>query len=447
MSTFPNLIYEKDLSNGIWLYDTIRIDEFDNTVNDSSYIYSGLTLILNYTGFTGHFDTTGHTYSNVILNNDVYTYTGITGETHYFEIHDFYYDTILFIDPQLGGLTESEVIDGFATTITGCTDQLSLITGTCCPTEAVLSNLPWVFTTNHGTGDDNCDDFVARRTENGFTVDFIFNRNSLPWSEGGVFFYTGVRDEYDPANYGDNNLSFAFTDDGRIKWSSYRYSGYCESVSGYTELYYINSGQTEPLCTNGTTADFNITISFERYYQYSGCTLANEGGWNDLMIDESAVIDNVYYPELVEALNNHWQRERWKRLGMLVIYHNGRPIYKLPARNLLSRAIDRTTDWEEIVLSERGYQPFVQAVGGGVSGCEGIHEGVCCFDIKYVGYFEDVMDYPYIRNRYLNITKVNYNIVECNDPCDDTISTVTPYVSNFSLTLSGDTAINLLWVY
>jgi len=440
MSLIP--VYEIDLRNSLCSFDTIQLNEFDNRVYDTGYTYSGLTLIYDFTGFTQHFDTTGpgwpltgvttgHTYANVYLNNDIYTWTGLTGETHYFEIYDYSLGGTPSLDPLLTGITGMTLetfLSGFSTTYSGCTEQLSPITGTCCPTEVIKSNLPWVYLTDHGGGDDNCDPFIERRPVNGFTVDFVFNRNGLPWSEGGKFFYTGVRDEHDPENFADNNLSFGFTNDGRISWQAMRYSGYCNTVSGYTPIYYISSGQTPVLCPNGVSNDFNITICFERYYPYSGCSLPNEGGWNDLIINDGIIVDNAYIPDLIEELNNHWRRERWKRLGKLKIYHNGRPIYQLPSRmtsNLIrSNAIDHSTDWEEVIQSDRGFQPFAQAVGGGVTGCDGIHEGVCCFDIKYAAYFEDVMNFPYVRDRYLTVTKPNFNIVECNDPCADNLVTL-----------------------
>ena len=62
----------------------------------------------------------------------------------------------------------------------------------------------------------------------------------------------------------DNNLSFSFTDDGRIAWKTIRYTGYCETISGYTTESYISSGQTGVLCSGGTSNDFNITITFKR---------------------------------------------------------------------------------------------------------------------------------------------------------------------------------------
>ena len=91
MSSFSDPIYEiTTITNNLCSFEAIGLSEYDNRVNDSEYIYSGLTLILGYVDFESHFDTDEHMYSNVILSNDVYTYTGITGETHYFEIIDFY---------------------------------------------------------------------------------------------------------------------------------------------------------------------------------------------------------------------------------------------------------------------------------------------------------------------------------------------------------------------
>ena len=83
MSTYPSLIYEKNLDSSLCHVDVIQLNEYNNYGNDDSYIYSGITIALSFTGFTSHFNTTGHTYSNVILNNDVYTYTGPINEIHY----------------------------------------------------------------------------------------------------------------------------------------------------------------------------------------------------------------------------------------------------------------------------------------------------------------------------------------------------------------------------
>ena len=395
--------------------------------------------MLNFNDFTSHFDTTGHTYSNIILNNDVYTYTGVTGETHYFCIYDYYSGGTISINPALTGMTENDVITGFSTSIISCVDILAY-SGNCCPKQVIKSNLPWVYLTNHGGGLDNCSDFIARRPNNGTTIDFVFNKNGLPWSSGGIFFYTGVRDEYDPANYGDNNLSFGFTSDGRIKWEAYRYSGYCKALSGYTAMYYVDSGQTMPLCTNGTSSDFNITINFDRYYKYSGWSVDNEGGYNDLIMDTSIVTGNTLVISQVEILNKKWNNERQKRLGVLKIYHNGRLVqWDVPSlfpniSNFRNLPVYKLKNWEEVILSDRGFQPFAQAVGGGVTGCEGIHEGVCCFKIKYAAYTEDTSNAIDIYDHYLNVIKPNFDITECYEECTDDLHNIILLITDAILT-------------
>ena len=86
---------KKDLSDDDSTIENIKLCEFDNTVNDPNYIYSGLTVTFNYDDFTDHFnilDSEGniiHDYENFILNNDLFTYTGITDETHYFFICEY----------------------------------------------------------------------------------------------------------------------------------------------------------------------------------------------------------------------------------------------------------------------------------------------------------------------------------------------------------------------
>lgn len=406
MSTFTaDPIYELDLKDGLCHFDRILLIEYNNIVNDTGYTYSGLTLFLDYTGFTSHFDTAEHTYSNIILNNDVYSYTGFTDEIHYFQIFSFYSGGTPSVGPEFGGLTPEQVITGFTTDIISCVEKLDMLTGTCCPTQQVLSNIPWVAITNEGGGVDNCDDYIARRTPEGWTLDFVFNKNGeTGWTES-VFWFTGVRDEYDRENYADNGLSFRFTDEGKIIWTAYRYSGYCATNSGYTEMFYIDTGGTSnALCSGGTANDFNITITFERNNVYDEeCDLANEGGWNDLVLSTGTT----------EELNTKWNNSRDLRLGTLKIYHNGRPVYKLKG-------------FEEVILSDRGYQPFTHVVGGGVTGSGGVHEGVCCYDIKYAAYFEDVMDFVYLQNRYLTITSVTYNISECEPVCVPGVVMVTP---------------------
>jgi len=263
-----------------------------------------------------------------------------------------------------------------------------------------------------------CTEHIERRVEKGWSLDFIFNRETLPWSSGGVFYYYGVRGSNSTSDYADNNLSFQFTSDRRIKWVVHHYSGNCNTDSGYTESYYISTGQTPQLCTTGETKDFNVTIVFDRYKRYINCDLENNGGWNDLLgwkIDEysdtevSAVTSTqlTEFEDTYEFLNKKWADERQRRLGTLKIYLNGRPIYKLE-------------NWEEIVPSNRGTQPFIQSWGGGTGLMNNIHNGVCCFNIKSIKYYEEPLDFVHVRHNFL--TRLDdYDFFICGEDCEDDI--------------------------
>ena len=257
---------------------------------------------------------------------------------------------------------------------------------------------------------------IRKRTEKGWTLDFIFNRENLPWSDGKVFYYWGIKDETNPFYYLDNNLSFSFTSIGAIIWKSYKYTGFCDPVSGYTGEYQYTSGTTPPLCDNGTSNDFNISITFERNMDYYDCEIENEGGWNDLItgwtvtnplnVISGATEEYV----LVETLNQKWLKEKNKRLGTLKVYLNGHCIYKLE-------------NWEEIIPSLRkSTNGIYQIWGGGTTGCVGIHEGNTLFNLKRIKYYEEPLNYLALKERYININKVTYNITECQDVCVDNLN-------------------------
>jgi hypothetical protein len=84
--TYTGLTVNDVLEDFAWSGSTITFSEFNNTVNDSDYIYSGITFTLNYDNFVSFF---GSPYEFIRLNDDIFTYTGITGETHYFRITQF----------------------------------------------------------------------------------------------------------------------------------------------------------------------------------------------------------------------------------------------------------------------------------------------------------------------------------------------------------------------
>ena len=394
--------------------NTISLDEYDNRFNDPTYPYSGYTWTLPYSAFTNQLNN-----SDIILKNDVYEFIDGNGEIHYF-MEGGYNNTL--------SNPFSLNITGFTTGATiPCFLQFSgtgITTTICCPRDPAPQSKPWSYKINHGQGIDNCSYSVNRRPEKGWTLDFVLNKNGYIWGDGKVIYYWGVRGESDIKNYADNNLSFSFTNDGRLEWRAIRYSGVCDTQTGYTESYYTSSGHTEPLCDNGTSDDFNITITFDRYKRLTDCSIENDGGWND-MIPGVKVIDYVpdtgssitssqttIYSE-VEELNKKWAFERNNRLGVLSFYLNGRLIYKIK-------------DWEEIVPSTRGVQPFIQSWGSGTDYSGSIHNmGTSCFDFKQIQYYEEPLDFVHIRHHYLSEIKPNFNIVECNNNCIDSVTGIT----------------------
>lgn len=285
-----------------------------------------------------------------------------------------------------------------------------------CITGDTLNNIkPWIIEIGQPYSGYTCDFTVRSRTESGWTLDFVFNRDDVEFSGGTTFYYLGINNETDERLFSDNNLSFSFSDDGRIVWEAYRYSGYCLTNSGYTESFYISSGQTPVLCTDGVSNDFNITITFKRYQYLENCDLTNDGGENDLIteINESNPIydwmtgatDNSY----VYDLNKKWADEKNLRLGTLRIFLNGNQIYKLE-------------NWEEVIPTVRDSEnDIIQSWGGGTTGYVDIHTGNTEFNILQVKYFEEPLSPLNVRHHYLTEIKPNFNITECNSSCIDDV--------------------------
>ena len=417
--TYTGLTIDTNLEDFSCDRSTITILEYDNTVNNPNYIYSGISFTINYDDFVNYFEPS---YENTILNNHIYTYTGFTSEIHYFKINGY------------NNTLDTSILSGFSKNIINCLQKLA-DPNNCCPITLKLSNKPWVYKFDTGAGSNNCDPIIKRRTEKGWSLDFIFNKENLNWSYGGIFYYLGVRGDENPNNYADNNLSFGFTSDGKIKWTAIHYSGYCATNLGYQEVFYTASGLTPTICIADDTKDFNITITFDRYKHYTDCDIENDGGWNDLLpgphlIPYTPTNENVtsthistgYYLTnstgstlsgesevyvYTEELNKKWANERQRRLGTLKIYINGRPIYKLE-------------DWEEVIPSSRGVQPFIQSWGGGTSLMNNIHAGVCCFNMKSIKYYEEPLDFVHVRHNF--ITRQNqYDFFICGIGCEDGI--------------------------
>ncbi len=424
--TYTTLKINQSLAGFSCSRNTISLVEYNNTINDANYKYSGLTLTAPYSSFVNHISPT---HEHTILNSYVYKYTGFTGETHYFTISAF--NLPLSRDHRFPGTTEADAISGFTTGSTStikCALRLADDDG-CCAIPNKLSNKPWAYQFKEPFLD--CPEYIERRPASGWTLDFIFNRDSLPWSSGGVFYYFGTRGSNTPSEYADSNLSFKFTSDGRIRWTAVRYSGYCTGNT-YTETYYTETGQTPTLCTTGVTKDFNVTIVFDRYKHYDGCDIENMGGWNDMLGTViSTYTDNsvsavtstqlTTYEETYESLKKKWADERQRRLGVLKIYLNGRPIYK-------------KENFEEVIPSNRGNQPFIQSWGGGTGLMNNVHNGVSCFNIKSIKYYEEPLDFVHVRHNF--ITRLSaYDFFICGIDCDDDLIS---YVTDGLLAENGE---------
>ena len=85
---------------------TISFCEFDNTINDPNYIYSGLTFTIDYQNFMNYM---GVNFEDTFLNNYVLEYSGFTNEIHYFEICN--YNQPLDVDIRFNDLITNRLID------------------------------------------------------------------------------------------------------------------------------------------------------------------------------------------------------------------------------------------------------------------------------------------------------------------------------------------------
>ena len=344
-----------------------------------------------------------------------------------------------------------------------------------------------IFTLENGTP------YIKKRTEEGWTADFVFNRESLPWVSGSTFYYWGISGETDPSNYADNNLSFGFTEDAKIIWKTIKYSP-IETLSGYTNHYTTVTGSTPTLCEDGTSEDFNITIVFKRYTKLENCEIDNMGGKNDLISGLTSTTKfGVWLTGgsesyiAIENLNKKWYNERNSRLGSLKIYLNGNPIYKLEnfeeivptlrqikTVNFTADGTQTTFDVGEdigtlhmvnvgstlksddkysftvgdsfvefndlnvpksgstvsITYYKTTINPLIQSWGGGTNGVDDIHLGETQFNLKDIKYYEEPLSFIDIRNRFKNEILPNYFVVECNYPCgENTTPTPTPSVT------------------
>jgi hypothetical protein len=84
--SYTGLTINTSLTNFDCDRETITLIEYDNTINDNTYIYSGITVTVDYDLFVSHFCTG---YTHTILNNNIFSLTTWDDNTHYFEIYRF----------------------------------------------------------------------------------------------------------------------------------------------------------------------------------------------------------------------------------------------------------------------------------------------------------------------------------------------------------------------
>lgn len=307
----------------------------------------------------------------------------------------------------------------------------SLVVDSNCITGTTLNTIkPWVIEIDKNNTSYDCDFNVRRRTERGWTLDFVFNRNNIHWEQGYDFYYWGVNTF---SEYVDNFFRISFGEsgtDGIILWQALRLSGYCHTISGFTTTTYGDSGQTGILPTDDTSNDFNITITFTRYSEYIDCDIPNEGGWNDLITGitvnnpQDVITGATEDVSYVEVLNEKWWSERDKRMGVLKIYLNGKLIYT-------------KENFEEIIPSLRkNGQKIIQVVGGGFSGITETH-----FEVLNFKYYEEPLNFLQVRHNYLTSIVPNYNVPENTNICDEGANELIAYTDIGLLT---ENEINLI---
>ena len=330
---------------------------------------------------------------------------------------DLKLDSSELYDFEIGGVENDYDISllDFTTSI----NHSSLVVNSNCLDSTPISQfLPWTINIGEPYTGQTCDFTVRRRTESGWTLDFVFSGEP----QNTLFYYWGT-DQDVPI---DNSLYFYFTGDGSIAWEALRYSGYCDTVSGYTETSYTDTDSTSPLPTGQTQNDFNITITFERYNRLESCDIPNEGGWNDLITGVTilnpinTMTGATEEVSFIEVLNEKWWNERNKRLGVLKIYLNGRLIYK-------------KENWEEIIPSKRD-------VEGGY-----IQTFTCdsnSLELKRIKYFEEPLNFLHINHHYIVDTIPYYDVPNNSSICD--VNVGNPIIGYTDIGLLTEIGENLL---
>jgi hypothetical protein len=125
----------------------------------------------------------------------------------------------------------------------------SLVVDSDCLNLTPISSLsPWTINIGEPYTGQTCDFTVRKRTESGWTLDFVFSGNT---GVNNTFYSWGTQ-----SAIVDNYLRFYFASNRSIAWEVTRYSGYCNTVSGYTETTYVDTD---------SIANWNVDSIFDYY--------------------------------------------------------------------------------------------------------------------------------------------------------------------------------------
>jgi len=165
---YESLKINQSLTNLQCVKSLINLSEDDISDLVNGYTYSGLQMTLNYDDFTNYI---GSNYKNILLDSNRYKFTLISGRTHYFKINS--YNLATPDSNALTGYTKPQLISGFTTDVYKSRKNI-INANACSPLAPIQVVKPWAYDFNQGQGTDNCTPTLARRTEKGWTLDFIF---------------------------------------------------------------------------------------------------------------------------------------------------------------------------------------------------------------------------------------------------------------------------------
>lgn len=207
----------------------------------------------------------------------------------------------------------------------------------------------------------------------GWTMEFYMNNNVTDWTTENTFFYLGTRGTNVEKDYVNNSMSFSFNNEKKL---SVKYTT-LNKICG-TEMFFENITQESKILPkiDGLVL---VTLVFVRDFQLYDCDLLNKGGVNDLISNND--------PEKIHQITKKWLNGKKYRMGKLKIYINGKFVQTL-------------YDIEETILSERGIQPYIMKIGGGVKYINNFHNTPETLNVLKYRYYDEPLSPLFIRHNF-----------------------------------------------